>query len=380
MKLLSWMHRKPRQNSTEPFKEFTSGNSYACFSTQQSLYEQQYYPKPSFSYANSRQQEGGCQKSPNELKTKRVDRISEEESSIMITAPFDGFFMIGTLGSELITTEPPTPTFPMPSEKVADKETEVTETDLKFINDELEKFLEAEAKEMDDESPGRSSHVSIVTICGKQIEGMDTEERGDIGVCPLQGYLFSSSIELPETNIQVTKERKSLGQLFKMNNIAYDHSANKCGKLKNHTKGIYATGFIKKILTKLHSSPTPRNSAGSAASAAVGAAANPASTKKKLPKVLRMFHKKVHPERSNAEEEFNKSHKCGIETNFTDGGYNMGRLAFQDKYNMKSPLGAMLKKEITNLTVTHEMLNSSGFNQKREQWIKTDADYLVLEL
>ena len=195
----------------------------------------------------------------------------------MITVPFDGFLMIGTFGSDAIITEPSTPTFQMPFEKITEKETEVTENELKFINDELEKFLEAEAKEVGDESSERSSHVSIITICGKQSEGVDTEEYGDNGICPLQGYLFGSSIELPETNIQVKKERTSLGQLFKMNKIACDHSTDKFEELKNHTKGKYTIRFIRKLFTKLHSSPTPKSFAGSAA--------DPASTKRKLPKV-----------------------------------------------------------------------------------------------
>ncbi|XP_057489445.1 protein LAZY 1-like [Actinidia eriantha] len=370
MKLLCWMHRKLRQNSVEPFKESTTGNSYACLSTQPSLYEQEYCPEPTFSWATPKQPQGGCQKSPSELKSKNAEEVSEEESSIMITAPFDGFLMIGTFGSDAIITEPSTPTFHIPFEKITEKETEVTENELKFINDELEKFLEAEAKEVGDESSESSSHVGIITICGNQIEGVDTEDYGDNGICPLQGYLFGSSIELPETNIQVKKDRTSLGQLFKMNKKA------KCEELKNHTKRRYATGFIRKMLTKFHSSPTPKSFAGSAAESAT---TDPASTKRKLPKVLRMFHKKVHPERSNAEVQFNKSHICQKKKNSIDAGYNTGALAFQDKYN-RSPLRSMLKKEITNLNKTQEMLNSSGLNQKREHWIRTDADYLVLEL
>lgn len=74
----------------------------------------------------------------------------------MITAPFDGFLMIGTLGLEQILTEPSTPTFPMPFEKITEDNAEVTENELKFINDELEKFLEAEAKEVGDEPSGEA--------------------------------------------------------------------------------------------------------------------------------------------------------------------------------------------------------------------------------
>ncbi|CAL5371600.1 unnamed protein product [Camellia sinensis] len=365
MKLLNWMHRKLRQNSDEPFKEFTTGNSCGCFSTQPSLYEQQCY------YG---------QKSASELKIKRVEGVYEEDSSIMINAPFDGFLTIGTFGSEPIMTVPSTPTFPTPFDKITAKETEVTENELKLINDELEKFLEAEAKEEGDELSGRSSYVSIVTICGKQIEGVDTEEYGDTVVCPLRGYLFGSSIELPETSIQVKKERTSLEQLIKTNNIVYDHSTNICEEVKNHAKGTYAMRLVRKILKKLHSSPR-----SSATSAGGGAAADSVATKRKIPKVghpktrwtvLKMFHKKVHPERSTTGEEFTKSHKCEIMKNSTDAGYNKGGPALQNKDNNGSPLRAMLKKEITNSNLTYKRLSSNGLTQKREHWIKTDADLL----
>ncbi|GMP29706.1 hypothetical protein CsSME_00004693 [Camellia sinensis var. sinensis] len=375
MKLLGWMHRKLRQNSIEPFKEFTTGNFCSCLSTQPSLYEQECYTKPTFSSVNSRQSQGGYQKSSSELKTKSVEEVYEEKSSITISMPFDGFLMIGTLGSEPIITEPPTPTFPMPVEKITEKETEVTENELKLINDELEKFLEAEAKEVGDALSERSSHVSIITICGKQIEGEDTEEDGDMVVCPLQGYLFGSPIEVPETSTELKKERTTLGQLFKRTDMMYDNSTDKCEKGENHAKRTYATCFIKKMLKRLQFCST-----GQAASAASSAAADAVSTKRKLPKVLRMLHKKVHPERSAAEKEYTKSHKYDVSKNSIDGGYNKGGLTLQKKINTRSPLRGMSKKEVTNWDLSHKSLSSSGLTQKKEHWIKTDADYLVLEL
>ncbi|CAL5368593.1 unnamed protein product [Camellia sinensis] len=375
MKLLGWMHRKLRQNSIEPFKEFTTGNFCSCLSTQPSLYEQECYTKPTFSSVNSRQSQGGYQKSSSELKTKSIEEVYEEKSSITISMPFDGFLMIGTLGSEPIITEPPTPTFPMPVEKITEKETEVTENELKLINDELEKFLEAEAKEVGDDLSERSSHVSIITICGKQIEGEDTEEDGDMVVCPLQGYLFGSPVEVPETSTELKKERTTLGQLFKRTDMMYDNSTDKCEKEENHAKRTYATCFIKKMLKRLQFCST-----GQAASAASSAAADAVSTKRKLPKVLRMLHKKVHPERTAAEKEYTKSHKYDISKNSIDGGYNKGGLTLQKKINTRSPLRGMSKKEVTNLDLSHKSFSSSGLTQKKEHWIKTDADYSILGL
>jgi len=47
-----------------------------------------------------------------------VEEVHEEEKYFMINTPFDGSLTIGTLGSEPIGTEPSTPTFPMPFEKM----------------------------------------------------------------------------------------------------------------------------------------------------------------------------------------------------------------------------------------------------------------------
>jgi len=84
--------------------------------------------------------------------------------------------------------------------------------------------------------------------------------------------------------------------------------------------------------------------------------------------VLRMFYKKVHPERSTAEE-FTKSHNCEIEKCSINGGCNKGNLTLQGQHNR-----ALFNKEITNINPTNKRLNRSGLTQKREHWIKTDAD------
>lgn len=141
---------------------------------------------------------------------------------------------------------------------MTEKETEVTEIDLKLINDELEKFLEAEAKDEGSiESPGRNSHVSIITLCGKQMEAADVEESGKMIVCPLQGYLFGSSIELPETrSTEVKKGKASLGELFQRTKIADEYATVKDEKGEIQAKGTNksAMHLVKKILRKLQAS------------------------------------------------------------------------------------------------------------------------------
>jgi len=152
---------------------------------------------------------------------------------------FPGFLAIGTLGSDQpISSNPSTPSFPISVQTITENENEdeVTENDLKLINDELEKVLGAETKDdvlsydsssrnshvstgrSSHVSTGRSSHVSIVTISGKPIEGTDTN-----AVCPLQGYLFGTAVEMSETavtSVGKKEHRTSLGEHFQRSKLA----------------------------------------------------------------------------------------------------------------------------------------------------------------
>ena len=92
---------------------------------------------------------------------------------------FEGFLAIGTLGMEKIITEPDTPTFAVSFDQLAEKESEVTENELRLINDELERVLAAEAKDdgwtdcssrNSHVSNGRISHASTITLCGKPLQ------------------------------------------------------------------------------------------------------------------------------------------------------------------------------------------------------------------
>ncbi|KAL9380756.1 hypothetical protein Peur_026413 [Populus x canadensis] len=120
----------------------------------------------------------------------------------------------------------------------------VTENDLKLVNNELVKFLEAEEEGCND-SIARRSYVSTITLSGMQMQATNAEDFGKTVACPLQGYLFGSSIEHPETRFGAKKE-----------------------------------------------------------------------------KVLKMFHRKVHPENPLAENEFMKSHIDKTMNTLNEGGYN----------------------------------------------------------
>ncbi|KAF2292910.1 hypothetical protein GH714_029779 [Hevea brasiliensis] len=228
------MHRKFRQNSSEPLKDFAIG--------QPSLDDQQHYTKPNYATRSFKQaHKDHLRKSFAGLEAARIEEEDEEEyfeeeSSAAISELFHGFLAIGTLGSDPVNTNPSTPTFAISVENITEKET-VTENELKLINDELEKVLGAEAREdyCNDSSgrnsyvsAGRSSHGSTITLSGKPMEGQETNVNGTT-VCPLQGYLFGSAIELSETTAVAKKEhRTSLGELFQRTKIAEENSGVKC--------------------------------------------------------------------------------------------------------------------------------------------------------
>ncbi|KAJ0051503.1 hypothetical protein Pint_03027 [Pistacia integerrima] len=376
MKLLGWMHHKKRQNNIDPFKDFTIGNYCTCLSTQSTLDDQDYYSKPTFgSRCGSRSSKQPKQDSENyisEIEAKGVEANFDKETTDVISELFDGFLAIGTLGSENIISEPVTPTFATSVKNITEEKAEVTEYDLKLINDELEKFLEAEAEEgQSNESSRRDSYVSIVTLSEKPMEGASAEDYGKMIVCPLQGYLFGTSIELPETT-EVKKEKASLAELFHRTKIADEISTDKSGKGEMQAKKTHksAKHLIKKMLKKLHGtsrSPTPSNSdTGSV------------STNKKIHKVIQMFHRKIHPENSIAEKGFIKSHTKKINRNPRDGSSVNGGLMHSDKNDKSFPQGSKSKEGtqyyMTNIKWPQYGLKGSASSGNREHWIKTDAD------
>ncbi|XP_031286816.1 protein LAZY 1-like, partial [Pistacia vera] len=359
-----------------------SGNYCTCLSTQSTLDDQDYYSKPNFgSRCGSRSSKQPKQDSENyisEIEAKGVEANFDKETTDVISELFDGFLAIGTLGSENIISEPVTPTFATSVKNITEEKAEVTEYDLKLINDELEKFLEAEAEEgQSNESSRRDSYVSIVTLSEKPMEGASAEDYGKMIVCPLQGYLFGTSIELPETT-EVKKEKASLAELFHRTKIADEISTDKSGKGEMQAKKTHksAKHLIKKMLKKLHGtsrSPTPSNKdTGSV------------STNKKLHKVIQMFHRKIHPENSIAEKGFIKSHTKKINRNPRDGSSVNGGLMHSDKNDKSFPQGSKSKEGtqyyMTNIKWPQYGLKGSASSGNREHWIKTDADYLVLEL
>ncbi|KAL1361167.1 protein LAZY 1-like isoform X2 [Arachis ipaensis] len=383
MKLLGWMHRKFRQNnSSEPFKDLVIGQS--------PLDDEQNYLKPNnhgvklFKNMNQkvmRKSFAGIDS------TKEHEDYYIEPSSMCDDDLFPGFLAIGTLGSssdQVVSDPTSTPTFAISVESITEKEDEVTENDLKLINDELEKVLGADDVSIDyyssgrnshvstgrnsHVSTGRSSHVSIITLSGKPITETHNNNNGG-SVCPLQGYLFGTAIELSETTrtsssssstmtaaataTATTKKehRTSLGELFQRSKLAEE-----CAKNNNENKEEKREGdksamnLVKEKLKKriLHHASS-RNSTSMNDSSSSAA-------ETKLNKILHMFRKKVHPESSTAAHKYSKQHR--------------------KNENKKKIMSDIKGSEIVHPDYDE---NEDSFIN-REHWIKTDADYLVLEL
>ncbi|XWS63893.1 hypothetical protein CRYUN_Cryun06bG0140400 [Craigia yunnanensis] len=336
MKLLGWMHRKFRQNSSEQLQDFV-------------------------------------------IEAEHVEEDYEEESSSAISELFHGFLAIGTLGSDPNIPDPSTPTFAISVENITEKETEVTENELKLINEELEKVLGAEAKEegCNDSSgrnshvsSGRSSHGSTITLSGKPMEGPDTNGNGTI-VCPLQGYLFGSAIELSETTKVAKKEhRTSLAELFQRTKITEENFGTTGGNIdsasaekKNSTRYVKKNITIRPIIFFVMASQDHYKVIHM-------------SVQENF--ILHMFHKKVHPASSTATYKHEKpqknENKKGI---LNDGGHENGGHMLADEDIMLLPERALsknMRRYQSQPNPPQVTLSCNDSYGNRECCIKTDGD------
>ncbi|KAM7468784.1 hypothetical protein LguiB_016346 [Lonicera macranthoides] len=391
MKLLGWMHRKFRQNSSEPLKDFAFGNTCTCLTGQPSLDDQHYYSKPNCCtkpFGKIQRDNHHLRESFASLEAARAEEDNlEEESSAALSELFHGFLAIGTLGTDTVFTDPPTPTFSYSVENITEKGTEVTENELKLINDELEKVLGAEGKDdgysdssgrNSHVSAGRSSHGSTITLSGKPMEGTENIGIGTI-ICPLQGYLFGSAIGLPETTVTKKEHRTSLGELFQKTKMAEENSGSKCDKEEKRMEketDKSAVHLMKRMLKKRMLHTSSRSS-----TAAPGGTVDTTS-ETKLTKILHKFHKKVHPESTAAKEKSDKP-KNEKSINY-EAGYNSGDRMLPAEDIIIFPQRALSKKRTqhnkSQSNPPQVTLGRSDSNGNREYWIKSDTEYLVLEL
>lgn len=286
-------------------------NSCSCVSGQPSVDDQQYQLKQNYGTRSFKQapKDHHLRKSFTGLEAaaiveEDIQDYGEETSAAISEALFHGFLAIGTLGAAeqvAINDIPSTPTFAISVENITEKETEVTENDLKLINDELEKVLGADVLKDDGcnfssgrnshVSTGRSSHGSTITLGGKPIEGPDQTNGNGNAVCPLQGYLFGSAIEMSETTPVAKKEhRTSLGELFQMTKMAEEnYSGTKCDRDQERRSEKEADKSAMHLMKKLLKKKMLHASSRTSTEAAAGGTLDSASAEKKLHKVTPDF-------------------------------------------------------------------------------------------
>ncbi|XP_051140524.1 protein LAZY 1-like isoform X2 [Andrographis paniculata] len=344
MKFLSWMHHKLMHNNIERMKNSTIDKS---------LFDE-HCVEPS-TYIK-------CLKASNSFEVDSVELPYQEESLDL----FD-FLSIGTFGMELPSADPPTPTLAMPYEKMSNNQTEITENDLKLISHELEKFLEAE-EEIANDISARNSQAGLTNLNNKPLERADSEGQIHIADFPLQNYLFANATGLIEAEKEMKKEKVSLEELFRRNSTVTDNHKEIYGA-EQHPRKKNAAIFVKKLLRKFCSS-----SSNSMVPSKNDAAAS-ISIKKKLSKALKMLHKKVHP------EEMTQEHTAKLQkgNKKNNGHKDSCQTRENDENNLVLQKNRIInQKQTMKLSPNGICKDASTING--EHWIKTDSDYLVLEL
>ncbi|XP_059636001.1 protein LAZY 1-like [Cornus florida] len=380
MRLLCSTHRKLKQNSNEPLKDFPF--------SQPLLDDQQYHQKSNYGTRplHKAQRDNHRGKSFTSLEAVRVEEEDyEEEESAAISELFHGFLPIGTLGSDTVITDPPTPTFPI-LDNITKKESGVTVDELKLINCELETVLEVEGKEDGfNESSGRNSHVSTgrsshaktITLGGKPNKITETNGSGTI-ICSLQGCVSGSANELPEITVAKKEHRVSLGELFQRTSTEDNFSGAKSERGEKRTEketGKSAVHFMKKMQKRRMFPASSRISSV----AATGGNADSNSTETKLHKILHMFRRKVHPESSTGIQNYEMSKKeITYNFNYEEGCANGDQFS-PDEDIIIIPHRAISKVSIrcfkSQSNPPQVTLSGSDSNGNRECWINTDADY-----
>ncbi|KAI0492811.1 hypothetical protein KFK09_027087 [Dendrobium nobile] len=356
MKLLSWMHRKFRQNSSD-----TAGRDLA--------------PVSACLYCLS----GGS--SPEERRPKLPPAILRQDVLPTVTEPpeltasilFDGLLHIGTFGSPIIIpeNEPPENEDEEMSSAIVNEIAEreilnTTDNELIAISVELEKVIAAES-EKERRSGDRISSASA-----------RPSHAGSIGkvsdVCPLQDFLFGSTVEAVEKG-----RRGSLGELFMRSRAAEERGGGgkREGMMLEDEGIVKAVPAPQELSVEMKRLLECRGSIGDSCATA----GKCHRTQTKLQKILRIFQRKIHPENSLASKKFTKPakheskrhHKLRTDNKICRNPINdCGRQALFPK--MADEKSSLSRVKESRAIVKN---NSTG---TREKWIKTDADYLVLEL
>ncbi|XP_066335289.1 protein LAZY 1-like [Miscanthus floridulus] len=421
MKLLGWMHRKLRQNSNDVFKEFNNGGGGTC-----NCITGLASPDPATFLASANEYFAGDHDFTN--------NHSSPPDADLFTFGRSGLLTIGTLGIAAVAVpanadnddydvdvdvdadsdsgdnddtagegdkvdSAVTPTFtytataPPPPESaevvekaavavveaIAEKDDDTTtEDDLMVVSAELEKVL-----------GGRNSGAAGDLVASARVSfamgGVD---------CPLQGFLFGSPVSDAESRLEQPRDsnggrRTSLGELFMRTRFADEKvllvaveegedggGDGAAGGERDDGKPGKGGGFHKTMKKRRVKDEKVPGGDGAPASAAV--------TKSKFQKILQIFHRKVYPESAALVRNLTKKRRrrgsgadepaepassklrCRKEQRAPGFGCCANRASFS---GAASPIHHDEEEE-------EEELNSS----KSGHWIKTDAEYLVLEL
>ncbi|KAL4192420.1 hypothetical protein AMTRI_Chr06g171940 [Amborella trichopoda] len=370
MRILDWMHRKLRQNNTDIVKDFAIGASCNCFSGRPS-----FDGKPEFSFGPISQKDRLYRKSFAGLESIEDEDPIEIEDDVFANLN-ERLLAIGTLGLDPVAPDESQLEAHFDIQDLPEKESELTPTHIKLINEELEKVLNHHAKEEAQghapapAPPQAQGQVLINHHPNNNAKDSGVENQGQYGnVCPLQGYLFGSPVNIGA--VRVKEQRTSLGELF-MRSKAEDvmrekeeREEKKEGNSNDNNNTKVGAHLVRKILGR---KSAHRNTSSNAnADSSIDPAAN------KLHKLLHIFHRKIHPESSDAAKNETKAHLKG----YKGGGAYDG-----DVDEGKDLMGRERESARTRRYKAHRETPFSGINSNGNTgyWIKTDANYLVLEL
>ncbi|CAA0813134.1 Unknown protein [Striga hermonthica] len=328
-------------------KFFNFRKYFPCYSVHALFDEQKGYNEPTktMTYPDIR-----CKRSSDRFESNKGEMIFQEESF----ESFD-FLAIGTFGMELLPSDTPTPKLATPHENWTNPQTKITENDLKLINYELEKFVEAEEKKIAYDASARSSQASIITLSHATTEGLDSENQMYTMACPLQNYLFATLTDQTGKDEELQKEKTALTGHFRENNMAHNKHMKIREESEQKSRKRNVSHFMKKMVKKLN--PTSRCLKVSSKDDA----ALSISFKKRLSKAIKIFDTKVRA-KEMTDKQFGKHQKQRRKS-----------ISHEDGNKMVGQGGSKWSdKGIGKLSSNGTHPGASTIN--RGHWIKTDSD------